>query len=160
MRRPALDAATEIAEQPAAAAVAASSSSTKVDDAVGLLHPIPARPPPGAKVPGRPGDHRRSRHADRSRPRRDQEVRASGDHCVARETGAVDDADPRHLPRQTRPQRERLDVECADERMSVSLPTAPALGEEHHQQLGALDDVEHPITLPVTAHALGSGETV
>lgn len=97
-----------------------------VDDTVGGLHRHRTNflGPVGTQTAT--CDHRWTGHPNRGRFGRDNEVRAPGDHRVAGKAGSVDDADPRRLTRQASPQRERLRIECTDQRdIAVSGPSSP-----------------------------------
>ena len=70
-----------------------------------------------------------------------------------------DDRDPRHQPREPRPEREGARVERRDHRVvGVPRPAAAALGEEHRGQPHPLDQLEQPVLLAVPERPLRPGQ--
>ena len=89
----------------------------------------------------------------------DDQVRAAGEHRVAGEAAPGDDGDPRHHPREPRPEREGAGVEGGDDRVvGVAGPPSAALGEEHRRQPHPLDQLEEAVLLAVAERPLGAGE--
>ena len=104
-------------------------------------------------------DHRRATHADAGIGGCDDHVAATEQRRVAGEAATGRDADARHHPGKTRPQRERHDVEAGHHRvLGVAGPAAATFGEEHDGQPHAFDHLEEPVLLAVAHHALRSRE--
>jgi len=104
-------------------------------------------------------DHRRTAHADAGVRGRDDHVAAPEQRGVAREAAPGRDADARHHPGKTRPQRKRHDIEAGHHRVvRVTRPPATTFGEEHDGQPPPFDHLEEPILLAVAHHALRSRE--
>ena len=104
-------------------------------------------------------DHGRSTHADRRTLDGDGDVAAAEERGVAGEAPAGGDPDRPYPPRQGSEGMERLGVEAGDDGVvRISGPTSPALGEEHHGEALAPDEVEDPVLLLMVALTLRAGQ--